>query len=187
MGEINPYEVIKDTLKNILSMKIHMTILFILTLLYMFGRLFTKDFLILNNFAKSILPLGILQTLSKITIPILNFLFFIGSFGILVVLLVSIIFTINRKKGWFESIVHNYNFYFRGNNIGICDNIAEKLIAIPVNVGIIISFICYIFDSDYISNYINNYTVVLAAPVLVLYFYFLAIISLLFRKVDEEY
>lgn len=185
--KINPYEIMKDSIFKILSLK-HQNIIFLLLFFtYVFKKFFQTEFVIIQSYIINLIPNYIKSNLELLAIPVVDFLFMIGFLGILCMILMIIVFALNEKKGWFEAIVSNYLYYFRGNNKGIFDNIAYNIIFKPTNIGIIILIIAYLFGSSSINKYLENYSVIFLAPYFVLSIYIIRLISMLIIKAENDY
>jgi hypothetical protein len=103
---------------------------------------------LITNLCK-VVPTQIKIVSQELIAPILNFLFFVGFVGLVLLIIISLMAGLKEKKGWFKTFFYNYSYFFWNGKGGLFDKLAEKLIALPVNFGIIISGLCYLLDCRY--------------------------------------
>jgi len=183
-SSLNPYEISKSIISKVFSFKFQNIMLGYLLLIYGYSKLFEADFKRLLNIINILMPDEAIRVMGSLLVPILNLMFFIGFIGVLLLLTLLIIIVFNKKKGWFDTFLCNYNYYFRNGYRGIFDNLATNLIVLPVNFGIILSGLSYLLDESVIIKYYEKFSFVHISPYLVIIFYLEMAIAFFAQKIE---
>lgn len=91
----------------------------------------------------NLIPDSIELKVQEFLSPVLNFLLFISLLDTCMCLVITIIGIINSEKEWFDTFLYNCNYYFKGYETELVDNLTRKWIALPNNFVIIISSACF--------------------------------------------
>ena len=185
MGSVNPYLIVKDLAEKIVSIKYQLKVLVFILISIIYEKIFPNNFLSLKIIILKIIPLNIKIILEELIIPTLNFLYFIGLFGIILFVILVVILYLNERKGWFENFISNYKDAFMENSRGIFNNLVSSIVVIPVNIGLIIEGIAYIFNNKLIDDYIKNTNIINFVQLLVLQCYFYIFLTFFFRRADD--
>lgn len=181
-------ELCRDLAKKAISLKFQNFIIAILLILFVYKNIFINDFAIVKDFLLKEIPKGVLSRLQDLLIPILNFLYFIACIGFTLLIVLTIIALLNEKKGWFSTFLINYKYLFAAGKDSLADSLGEKFLVMPVNLGIIISIITYLFDNSKIVHYYENINSLYFIPIFsVLLFYEVGLVSFFIRPMKDYY
>lgn len=148
-GSVNLFDTTKTLIKTFFSFKGQVTIFLSLIILFLFKCFFQHDFSEIFALIASYIPSAFTGVISKLVIPILHLLFFIGLLGMIVFLLYAIFITIGDKTNLLDRFDKNTSYKAYG---GIRQTIL-KVISFPINFALIIIMYGYIFNIKQITSY----------------------------------